>query len=102
MNNSRVVVVVFTIDGCGACEEYKPRFRRIAQSYQARVPIYMMDANDQRTADLASRLKVTNVPVTFVLRKPTGVISVEGAIPDSQIAWLLGIAAREAATESQQ
>lgn len=100
MENARVVVVVFTIDGCGACQEYKPRFRRIAQSYQKHVPIFMMDANDPRSADLATRLDVTNVPATFVLRKPTGVIKVEGSIPDSQIAWLLGVAAREAATGS--
>lgn len=100
MENARVVVVVFTIDGCGACQEYKPRFQRIAKDYQRAVPIFMMDANDPRSADLATRLNVTNVPVTFVLRKPTGMIKAEGSIPDSQIAWLLGVAAREAATGS--
>lgn len=96
-NNARTVVVLFTIPGCGACAEYKPRFARIAQQYP-HVPIYMLNANDTRpdVADLASRLNVANVPATFVLRRPTGVIRVEGAIPDSQIAWLLGVAAREA------
>lgn len=101
MNNSRVVVVVFTIEGCEACEEYKPRFRRIASSYQKRVPIFMMNANDPQNADLANRLNVAAVPATFVMRKPFGLIRVEGAIPDSQIAWLLGVAAREAAMGSQ-
>lgn len=101
MNNSRVVVVVFTIDGCEACEEYKPRFRRIAQPYQTSIPIFMMNANDPQNAELANRLKVAAVPATFVMRKPSGVIRIEGAIPDSQIAWLLGVAAREAAMGSQ-
>lgn len=97
-SNSRVVVVLFTIPGCDACAEYKPRFQRFAQQYQSIMPIYMLNANDTRpdVADLASRLNVANVPATFVLRRPTGVIRVEGAIPDDQIAWLLGVAAREA------
>jgi thioredoxin-like negative regulator of GroEL len=97
-NNSRIVVVVFTIAGCEACEDYKPRFQRIAQAYQNQFPIMLFDANDPRCADLATRLNVQNVPATFALRRPTGMIRVEGAIPDSQIAWLLGVAAREAAT----
>jgi thioredoxin-like negative regulator of GroEL len=101
LNHSRTVVVVFTIAGCEACEEYKPRFHRMAQHYQAHVPVMMFDANDPRCADLANRLNVQAVPATFVLRRPTGVIRVEGAIPDSQIAWLLGVAAREAAVPTQ-
>jgi thioredoxin-like negative regulator of GroEL len=96
VNDSRVVVVLFTIAGCEACEEYKPRFQRVARNYQQHVPIVMLDANDPRCADLAQRLNVMNVPATFALRRPTGMIRIEGAIPDSQIAWLLSIAAREA------
>jgi thiol-disulfide isomerase/thioredoxin len=95
---ARTVVVLFTISGCEACAEYKPRFWRIAQRYQHVVPIYMLDANDKNpeVQNLANRLGVMHVPVTFVLRRPTGMIRVEGAVPDSQIAWLLDVAAREA------
>jgi len=103
VNNAReacVVVVLFTIPDCEACREYKPRFRRVAQHYQQYVPILMVDANDPQYAALANRLRVVDVPATFVLRRPTGIIRVEGAIPDSQIAWLLGVAAREAAIGS--
>ena len=96
--DSHVVVVLFTIPGCEACEEYKPRFRRIAQHYQNQFPIFMLDANDPKNADLATRLNVMAVPASFVLRRPTGMVRVEGAIPDQQIAWLFGLAAREAAT----
>lgn len=96
--NAKTVVVLFTIPGCDACAEYKPRFYRIAQQYQHLVPVYMLNANDTRpdVADLATRLSVANVPATFVLRRPTGMIRVEGAIPDSQIAALFNVAAREA------
>lgn len=96
--HSRAIVVLFTIAGCGACAEYKPRFQRIAQHYRHLVPIYMFDANSRQPeiADLANRLHVMAVPATFVLRRPSGLIRVEGAVPDSQIAWLLGIATREA------
>jgi len=101
---ARVVILVFTIPGCEACLEYKPRFIRAVQHYRQQVPalqhvpIFMYDANDPRCAEIATRLGVYNVPVTFVLRRPTGVARLEGGAPDSEIARLLGIAAREAAT----
>ena len=98
LDQSRVVVVLFTIEGCPACMDYKPRFTRAASAFQGRFPILMLDANDPRNANLANRLNVTGVPATFALRKPSGLISMVGPVPDEQIAWLLGVAAREAAT----
>ena len=95
--DARAVLVVFTIEGCGACAEYKPTFMKVASAYRGRFPIYMLDANDTnpQVAQLAQRLNVQAVPATFVLRKPTGMIRVEGAIPADQVAWLCDIAARE-------
>ncbi len=99
LNEAQAIVVVFTIAGCDACQEYKPRFQRVAEPYRDQVPIYMLDANSEvpEVARLAQRLGVTNVPATYVLRKPAGTMCVLGGIPDSQIVWLLGVAAREAA-----
>lgn len=98
-SNANAVVVVFTIEGCDACSEYKPRFLKIATQYRNQVPIYILDANsdDPQVTALAQRLRVSNVPATYVLRKPAGLMSVLGGIPDDQIVWLLGLAAREAA-----
>jgi thioredoxin-like negative regulator of GroEL len=95
LDQARIVVVVFTIQGCEACADYKPRFERVAGAYGGCVPIVMADANDPRFAQLADRLSVQEVPATFVLRKPRGVIRVVGSVPDSQINWLMGVAARE-------
>lgn len=96
-SEARAVVVVFTIEGCEACKEYKPTFMKVANGYRNSVPIYMLDANstDPQVASLAQRLNVQAVPATFVLRKPTGMIKVEGAIPADQVVWLCDIAARE-------
>ena len=98
LDQPRVVVVLFTIEGCPACNEYKPRFARVASAFQGQVPILMLDANDPRNANLANRLNVRGVPATYALRRPTGLITMVGSVPDEQIAWLLGVAAREAAT----
>lgn len=98
---AKAVVVVFTIDGCDACEEYKPRFAKIAEDFRSQVPIYMLDANSDHpwVVGLAQKLNVTNVPATYVMRRPVGLMTVLGGIPDDQIAWLLGLAAREAARQ---
>lgn len=95
LDQARIVIVVFTLEGCPACAEYKPRFLQMAQIVQDRMPIIMADANDPRFADLAQRLNVAAVPATFVLRRPTGIIRIAGAIPNDQIAWLLDLAARQ-------
>ncbi len=96
LDQARVIVVLFTIDGCSACEDLKPRFQRIAQNYTG-FPIVQADANDPQWRHLAERLNVSNVPAMYVMRRPTGLITQVGAVPDAQIQWLLGVAAREAA-----
>ena len=95
LDQSSVVIIVFTVPGCGACENYKPRFQQIAQRYAQHVPVIMANANDPKYQDLANKYNVDNVPATFVLRKPSGLIRVEGAIPDNQIIWLFEVALRE-------
>lgn len=94
------MIVVFTMKGCSHCLEYKPRFERVSKQWMqqngVRIPIIMADANDPRFDALATRLNVEAVPVTFVLKKPAGTVRVDGAAPDAQIAWLLGVAARHA------
>lgn len=96
LDQARIVVVVFTIEGCPACIDYKPRFQRVAGPYAGCVPIIVADANDPRYTPLADRLGVQEVPATFILRKPSGVIRAVGGLPDAQIDWLMGLAAREA------
>jgi thiol-disulfide isomerase/thioredoxin len=95
LDQSPVVVVMFTLKGCHFCIDFKPRFQKLAAPYADLVPIVMADANDPKFESLANRLNVQGVPATFVLRKPAGMIRVDGAVPDSQVIWLLNIAARE-------
>jgi hypothetical protein len=95
-STSRIVVVVFKMAGCSACEEYVPRFKRIAQHYTSCIPIMIIDANDKRYEQLATRLNVSNVPATYVMRRPHGVVPLIGAGSDAEIQSLLDIAAREA------
>jgi thioredoxin-like negative regulator of GroEL len=90
--------VLFTLEGCGACAEYKPRFAKLAAPYAGHVPVVYADADDPQYADLANRLNVEAVPVTFVLRRPRGMIRLTGSSTDAQITWLLNAAAQAART----
>jgi thioredoxin-like negative regulator of GroEL len=94
--SDRVVVVVFKMEGCPACAEYMPTFKRVAARYRGLFPIYIVDAADQRYEHLATRLGVNAVPVTFILRKPTGMLKSEGALGPEELQGLLDSAAREA------
>ena len=95
---SPVVIVLFTLDGCGACAEYKPRFQKLAAAANLPIPVIYADADDPKFSGLADRLKVEAVPVTFVLRRPRGLIRLTGASTDAQITWLLNAAAQAART----
>lgn len=61
-----VVVLVVHQEGCGACEEYLPRFQRIADRYSRCIPHLVVDANVYPEA--ADALKVDSTPTTLVLR----------------------------------
>lgn len=92
----RVLVIVVSQEGCGHCEEYMPRFVRIAAAYPD-VAMMAMDANDDR--DEAQRwmeqFKVESTPTTYVLRHHAlggGAWRVEGAVDDATIARTLDFA----------
>jgi len=96
LDQHRIVVILFKMDGCPACAAFEPRFRQLATPYLGRFPILIADANDPGVAPLADRLGVNAVPATFVMRKPSGIIRAEGVLSDAELGWMLNVAAREA------
>lgn len=101
------------MQGCGACEEYKPRFRKVVREIGLPVfdvgkgrlpdptllqstclPVYMVDCDDTQFGDWAEHLNVHATPTTYVLRRPRGMIRIEGAIPDDQVKWVMSKALR--------
>ncbi len=93
LSQFNVVVIVFTMPGCPACSEYVPRFQQVAQQFSGRVPSFVVDSNSQSGGPLADRLMVTATPTTLILRKPTGAIKAEGALPSEEVAQMFQFAA---------
>ena len=95
LTNANVIVIVFVMDGCPACENYLPRFKRIAKPYsKAGIQIAVFDANskDDRVQDFADRINVRATPTTAVLPRGQGLVKVEGAVDDATIKQLLDLA----------
>jgi len=95
LSNANVVVVVFVMEGCGACKEYLPRFKKLAEPYRkAGLPILIYDAasKDERVQNFADRVGVDATPTTAILKRGPGVLKAEGSIPDEEIQQILGIA----------
>lgn len=89
-------VVVFYQDGCPACHEYVPRFKRIAVKYRSHLNIQVANLNRavKRVQDAAVAYKITSSPTTLVLDANDKVIKRKvGAISDAQIEKLLADAA---------
>jgi thioredoxin-like negative regulator of GroEL len=82
-------VFVFAMHGCGACEEYVPRFERVVRQLGVRYPIGRYDiAKDRRASELATRLNVQATPTTVVM---TGgkLHKYVGAVDDAKIRQIL-------------
>lgn len=94
---ANVVVVLFVMDGCPACEEFFPRFKKLVEPYaKAGIPVAVYDAasEDQHVQDLADRWGVEATPTTIVARRGPGIIKEEGSVDDATLKGLLDAAYR--------
>jgi thioredoxin-like negative regulator of GroEL len=109
-----VVVFVFGMPECPACENYIPRFVAAVAARQAKrepfivcedgdaepqlqpglVPVVFLDvATDDKTIqDLADRLHVSGTPATVVMTRGAGSARFEGALPGGNIEQILDMA----------
>lgn len=95
--HSKVVIVLVTMPGCGHCEEFKPRVARIAQKYQAIVPVVHIDASAARTQAFCDQYKIEAVPVMMLMKKGTAhVARAEGSVENGVIEQFFYTAAMNA------
>lgn len=111
LSKVNVLIAVFAMPDCHACESFTPKIAAAAhaagrpfQVHDERTPIrkgavpvvfYDVSQPDPEISAFADRYKVEATPTTLVLTRSGGVFKVEGALTDEQIAHLLQIA-REA------
>jgi thiol-disulfide isomerase/thioredoxin len=67
MAKSTKQVVVFHMDGCPACHDYLPRFRRIAVKYRPFLAIKAANISVPSNATVADKYKIAAAPTTLVL-----------------------------------
>lgn len=76
--------------GCGACEDYVPRFQQLAGPYRRDMAIGVYDlAKGGRDAMFADKLGVRATPTTVVMNRHGRFRRVVGSIADSAIRALL-------------
>ena len=116
VSHLRVIMLVFGLPGCGACEDYVPRLKARAKEFEevdvfddrtsnskrkmkAKVGtlpifIYNVDARDPELQKLADQYEIQAMPTTIVLVRPQGALRYEGPISDKQIDFVLGEAVK--------
>lgn len=108
----RVIILVFGMPGCHACEDYVPRLRARAAALKKSkktflyengkslpdgvLPIFIYDVNSENKPlqALADQYKIEAMPTTIVLVRPSGARRFEGALSDTQIDHVLTEAAQ--------
>lgn len=61
-----VAIIVWTQEGCPACEEFMPKFMKIAQQYQKCLPVIIADVSMFPGA--ADEFRVQSTPSTMITR----------------------------------
>jgi thioredoxin-like negative regulator of GroEL len=61
-----VAVVVFTQEGCPACEEYMPKLLTVAEQYKGCLPVIVADVN--KFPGAADVWRIQSTPSTLVVR----------------------------------
>ncbi len=111
LESQNVVVYVFAMHECPACEHFLPRFIAEAEALNATlapqgisfvvnpmtqppprsIPILVFDAaaQDDAVQKLADRYSVTATPTTIVATRGPGSFKCEGSLANNQIQWLL-------------
>jgi hypothetical protein len=112
LKNTRVLVVVWAMPGCGACDEYLPMLLKQIEAHKSHgapfhiwspgkaiepgeIPVLLYDAasEDEELQEFADRLGVSATPTTYLLTR-YGTSKIEGAVPSSDIDQLLYAAQR--------
>jgi len=95
MRPANAVVIVFVMENCPACAEFKPLLEKLAEKYKGQVPMLVYDANDERreVQALADRLGVHATPATYVMRRgPVTPIGVEGVLGEPELEYMFNLA----------
>ncbi len=83
-------VFVFAQSGCGACEDYLPRFDGVVRQERPSCPVGKYDlAKDQHAQEFANRLGVQATPTTVVMDSAGRLHKFVGALADGAIRQLL-------------
>lgn len=67
MPKSAKQVVVFYQDGCPACHDYLPKFRRVAVKYRPFVAIKGVNMAKRESLAAADQYKIKAAPTTLIL-----------------------------------
>jgi thioredoxin-like negative regulator of GroEL len=79
-----ILIIVWGQDGCPACSEYVPRFRRVANRYQRCLPSVVVDAEKFERA--ANHYRIRETPTTMISRYGRrSLYSISGAAGEGEI-----------------
>jgi hypothetical protein len=111
LSKHSAAVLVFAMEGCGACDHYVPRLvakveelKRHGYPFvvysegvklgQNAIPVLLCDAAspEPEVQKLADRFEISATPSTVVLARGEGSFKVEGNLADNQIVWVLNMA----------
>jgi hypothetical protein len=88
-------MLVFVMDGCGACHSYVPMLRQVGRPYSQRVRLQIIEiTNSDAGKKAGNEYKIKATPTTIVQSASGKTYRRVGALPPDQISGLLAAAVR--------
>jgi len=81
-------IFVFSHSGCGACQEYIPKFRRVCKA--ADVPYTIVDTSTAGGDKIADNYDIDATPTT-IMTNSNGTYKIEGDLPEDHIKQLVAM-----------
>ncbi len=83
-------MLVFVMDGCGACHAYVPLLRQVGRPYSRRVRLQIIEiTNSPEGQKAGNEYKIKATPTTIVQSASGKTYRRVGALPPNQISDLL-------------
>jgi thiol-disulfide isomerase/thioredoxin len=88
-----VAVIAWKQDGCPVCDEFFPKFDRVAKQYEQCLPVLVADVNDY--PEVADSFRVMSTPSVIISRfGQRSFRSITGDTTEADIVGLFEVAAR--------
>ena len=88
IDESKLLIIYFTVDWCGSCKIFNPLVDQLAEQYLDRARVIKFDVDANRIA--AKNMGISGMPTIFIFQNSKLVKTIRGAVPYKYLNGIVG------------